>query len=704
MGAVLSYYFKKRNKVSEVDFPCYREYDAYGQQSVPVEGSSASDRSMIYRMAKTSNADFERLRDEWYKGGTCLSVVEAICKMRGQATCLAYRKLREIEKSETTTADGRTKVLETYVFEPGLRTISYERLWKCVINFGRGLQEIGLKKGEIVSIYEETRWQWLVTLYSCWSQNLVVSTVYANLGEDALQYALAETQCRAIVCNGTKVKDVLQMFELIEAPKHTKIIYLDELPSPVTSEEYDVHAWIDLVLLGEKSEARHHIPNGAENKDDLALIMYTSGTTGNPKGVMHTHGSLYSGCMTINHRITDLLGEMTVQEWYCSYLPLAHIMEFAVTSVLMMRGVIIGYGSPRTLTDTFAKPYGDMTAYRPYIFVAVPRVFDTMKKAVEAKLPPPGSIKRKVFDKAYKDRLKALKSGRDTPFYNKKVFFAARQVMGGRVHAMLSGGGPLSASTQEFVNVVFGMVIQGWGMTETVCCGGIQRTGNLEYNSVGQVLNTEELRLLDTEEFKHTDQPEPRGEVLLRGPFLFKGYYKQPELTKEALDEEGWYHTGDVAAMAPNGTVRIVGRVKALVKNANGEYLALEALESIYGTNEVTLPNGVCVLVNSHRSYITIIALTNEALVNAFMKKHKITTGTFPSILKDKEFLNKVLFSLQKTGRDAHRSSFEIVQGVVLLDDEWTPENGVLTAAMKLKRRVIEERYADAIKELFEKE
>ncbi|RNC57743.1 fatty acyl CoA synthetase, partial [Trypanosoma cruzi] len=199
---------------------------------------------------------------------------------------------------------------------------------------------------------------------------------------------------------------------------------------------------------------------------------------------------------------------------------------------------------------------------------------------------------------------------------------------------------------------------------------------------------------------KHTDKPEPRGEILLRGPFLFKGYYKQEEQTKEVIDNDGWFHTGDVGAIAPNGTISIVGRVKALAKNSNGEYIALETLEATYGANGLVTNNGVCVLVHPNRSYTVALGITTKDLVMKFAKENKIP-GSFPAILENKEFRQKATESFQATARAAGRRSFEIVRHVRLLAEEWTPENDVLTAAMKLKRRVIDERYKELIKELF---
>ncbi|KAH9598916.1 AMP-dependent synthetase/ligase [Trypanosoma melophagium] len=702
MGGCVASLLDKKNEWSLVDFPEYQAFTRLKKQTEPVPGTEKVNASAIYRMVGTSDEEHRKLVHDYYHGETPSQCLFRLCKERGSRTVMLYRVLKGIERNTVTDKYGKEKTLETYVFEPNHRTITYTELWKKIECLGKGLTEIGLKKGQFVAIYEDTRWEWFCTAHAIWACQMVATTVYANLGDDALVYALKESQCSAIVCNGKNVKKIISLNKS-HGLDDTIILYLDDLPEGTDTTGFKVYRWNDVMNKGESSNNPTGDLPGPENCDDTSLVMYTSGTTGNPKGVKHTHGTLGSGFKALSHRVLDLLGEVKEPETYCSYLPLAHIMELGVLTIFVIRGCVIGFGNPRTLTNNFAKPHGDFAEYRPVIVVAVPRIFVTIKKAVEAKLPPPGSFKRTIFDRAYRSRLKALKEGKDTPYYNTKVFAQIREALGGRVRVMLSGGGPMSPSTQEFVNVVFGMIVQGWGLTETVCCGGIQRTGNLQYDNVGQLLKSVELRLLDTPEYRHTDKPEPRGEILLRGPFLFKGYYKQDEITKECMDDEGWFHTGDVGSLAENGTVRIVGRVKALAKNSNGEYLALEVLEATYGQNDLCTPNGVCVLVHPGRSYIAAIAITTEDLTMQFAQKNHIS-GKFPEILDNPEFRQKVTESFQATARKAGRKSFEIVQNVRLLADEWTPENDVLTAAMKLKRRVIDVRYKDVIEDLFKED
>jgi long-chain acyl-CoA synthetase len=479
------------------------------------------------------------------------------------------------------------------------------------------------------------------------------------------------------------------------------IVYLDDLPATGCGETHGcrVISWTNVVELGRSESGKQRVAQPPQDNDSVALIMYTSGTTGDPKGVVHTHGSIVAGILAMDDWLHSCI-ELRDDDVYLSYLPLAHILEFGVLNILLARHAHVAFGNPRTLTDNMAKPHGDFIEFRPTLFIGVPRVFDTLKRAVEAKLPSPGTLKRKVFDHAYKKRLAALQEGKDTPYWNEKVFKQARAALGGRVRATLSGGGPLSTSTHEFMNVVFCLLVVGWGLTETICCGGIMRIGDVKTGVVGQVLASEELKLVDTEEYKHTDQPEPRGELCLRGPFLFKGYYKQPELTKEAIDDDGWFHTGDIGSIDKAGRVSVIGRIKALAKNCLGEYIALETLEAIYVNHPLALNNCVCVLVHPDKNYIGALVLTDEGKVKRFAKEHNIQ-GEYPALLTNKELLKKAAETMAAVAKAAKRKNFELVRNVCLVDDEWSPENGVLTAALKLKRAVINERYKTQIAHLF---
>jgi long-chain acyl-CoA synthetase len=438
--------------------------------------------------------------------------------------------------------------------------------------------------------------------------------------------------------------------------------------------------------------------------------MYTSGTTGDPKGVMMSHGNVYAAVFGLRRRLDQVLGEPDVnapveeQDTHLAYLPLAHILEFCAENILLIRGATLGYGTPRTLTDTSAKPHGDLKEFKPTFFVGVPRIFDTIKKAVEGKLPAPGEFRRRVFDRAYAERKEALSKGYDTPYWNGRVFSGPAALLGGRCKMIISGGAPMSSATYEFLTVVFGCAVgQGYGLTETCAAGTIQRYYDLQKENVGGLLSVCEVKLRDVDPWKHTDQPHPRGEVLIRGPTITQGYYNQPEKTKEAFLDDGWFATGDVGMFAADGTLKIVGRTKALAKNSHGEYIAMESLESLYVQNDLVLPNGVCVLVDSQEGFICALVLTDEAKAMKFAAANKIS-GTFPAILDTKEFRKAAAASLAATAKAAGKKPFELVKNVAVLNEEWTPENGILTAASKLRRSEVDKKYKDLIEKLFKEQ
>ncbi|KPA73708.1 putative mitochondrial fatty acyl CoA synthetase 2 [Leptomonas pyrrhocoris] len=700
MGGCMSSVMEWRSSQSVHVHPIIADFCAYGQEADALPGTETPTCSAIYRFANTSDAEQAELCHKHYYGKHWVERVESRARVSADLPAMGYRVIESIEKREVADpTNGQKKIFNYYHCSPH-KLITYGEMWSKMLAFGRGLTALlRLKAGATVSIYEETRWEWMVSIYGIWTQRMVASTVYANLGEDALRYALRETDSEAIICNGSQVGMLTKV--LSQEGLSPVVIALDDVPVNTPTHDLHVVAWTDVVATGEEVSAEVPVYTTTES-DDVALIMYTSGTTGDPKGVVHTHGSIAAGCEALNHRIMDLYTPGGNGEIYCAYLPLAHILEFAVVNIFFDRGTLVGFGTPRTLTDAYAVPHGDLKEFQPKMILSVPRIFDTIRKTVEGRLPPPGSIKRDIYDRAYESRRTALLEAKDTPYWNDKAFSAPRAVLGGGVYGMLSGGGPLSPSTQEFINVVCGgpLILQGWGLTETVCCGATQRLGDMEPNCVGQLVKTCEMRLQDVDSYTHTDQPEPRGEICLRGPFMFKEYYKQPALTKEAFDAEGWFHTGDVGSISKLGKLRIVGRVKALAKNCLGEYIALETLEAIYSQNELCAVNGVCVVVHPEKPYVAALVLADPKRALSFAKEHSIA-GSFEELTKNPAFHKAAAASLALTARAAGRQSFELVKNVRVLADEWTPENGLLTPTLKLRRGNVESRYTRIISELF---
>ncbi|KAH9577842.1 AMP-dependent synthetase/ligase [Trypanosoma melophagium] len=699
MGGCVASLLVKRGHASEVPDHFIVDRQNYGPLAVVCSPAEDDVSSSVYRVANVTDEEHKRICEEWYEGENFMQLLERTCKEKAKRRAVAYRTVSKVETEKRTDSKGREKEWQvTYLNDP--LYITYEEFWAKSIAFGKGLSELGSPSRTDVAMYADSRWEWLATVIGIWSQEMVPVTVYANLGEGALLYALKEADCPVIVCGGQSVKTLLPLLKEANMA-HTKIIYFDALPTGLDVEEMMVVPWNGVVEKGQQSSRTYTIPNDCNR---TSLVMYTSGTVAEPKGVIHTFGSLNAGAHALDDRLTELTGPKQEEETYLVYLPLAHILEFICEIIMLNRGSMLCYGSPRTLTDATARPRGDLAEFKPMLFVGVPRIFDTIKKTVESQLPPPGSVKRKIFDAAYAARLEAIQNGKDTPFLNEKVFKVPRGMFGGKARGIVCGGAPLGYKTQEFMNVVFGVpMAQGYGLTETCCNASVQRTGEL-YPAAGQLLKGVEVKLYDTEEYKHTDKPNPRGELLLRGPSVFKGYLKQEKLTQESFLPGGWFRTGDVMEIDESGCLRLIGRVKALAKNLLGEYIALEFLEALYAQHPLAGPNGVCVLVDPQRSYICALVLTDAAKATSFAAAAGIAGAEWPAVLKDSRLQAAAAAGLAALGRAEGRRSFEIPRRVRVLGDEWTPENGLLTASMKIRRKAVEERYADIIAELFAEE
>lgn len=633
------------------------------------------------------------------RGATLVSTMEASCRRFGPRRAMGVRAFSGIEKQSRMT-DGKPKTWDVYHFGQ-TRYYTYAELWEHIEAFGRGLMAVGLSPNANVALCEETRMEWFVACYGVWYAGATGCTVYANMNGDALDYALAQMAASVVVCNGSNLPQFVRFFtsDAHKGPVPT-IIYTDALPDGFAPPPNfgRIIAYEEVLARGRASKTKPHEPRSA---DDTALIMYTSGTTGKPKGVMMSHRNILATIRSIGAAVDHLFGDRS-DITYLAYLPLAHILEFACENTLLHRGMLLGYGHPRSLTNLAASPHGDLTEFQPHFMCGVPRVFDSIRKTVYERLGE-SPIARTVFGLAYADKVRLMRRGKDTPLYNKLLFNRVKANLGGRIEAVLSGGAPLSPEAQQFIQTtVTSSMIQGYGLTETCACTAVQFPGDRTKQCAGVLLPGVEAKLRDTADWKHTNTPLPRGELLVRGPMVTKGYYAAPEKTAEAYLDGGWFATGDVGSISADGCLHIVGRVEALVKNANGEYIAVEALEGVYSLHPLANPNSVCVLVDPHKSYISGIVLTDMAKAMEFAHLHGLA-GEWPAILEDEAFRRAVVKSFRKLGRKSRLRPFELLADIAVIHDEWTPENGCLTAAMKMKRSVILERHAEAVKRLFVK-
>lgn len=441
--------------------------------SVPVtpwSGEGQVPESPIFQYFTVKELDLDALKKRFY-GGEHISMLGL---MHERFTRFADRSIvgwRDLDHMENTTIKDEKGNEKPWAIShmSEVKTMTAIAWRDMMYNFGAGLVEVGAKKGDFVAIADETKLEWMTSIYGIWSQEMVGVTVYANLGEEALQYALTEADVKVVICAGNLVKKIVEASPDGACPI---IIHVEEVPEKDRASLpkcLEMHSWQSVLEKGTAAIKSGKVKASApKTPDDLALVMYTSGTTGDPKGVMLTHGNVYASVAGLDCRLLSYYTEDEVMEGsYVAYLPLAHILEFAAENVFLLRGAFVGYGHPRTLTSVACKPQGDLETYKPVFLVGVPRVFDTIKKAIEGKLPTKG-VKRALFDRAYADRVQGYKDGTYTSFYDNNVFKLPRKTVGGRVKAIISGGAPLSAATQEFLSVILGAYVgQGYGLTET---------------------------------------------------------------------------------------------------------------------------------------------------------------------------------------------------------------------------------------------
>ncbi|XP_033833156.1 fatty acid CoA ligase Acsl3-like [Periophthalmus magnuspinnatus] len=585
------------------------------------------------------------------------------------------------------------------------RWLSYEKVHRLARQFGSGLLALGQQPKNNIAVFCETRAEWMIAAQACFMYNFPLVTLYSTLGGPAIAHGLKEAEVTHIITSRELLETRLKAI-LIEVPRLQHIIVVDDSPSswPGYPRGISVHNMAAVQKLGAKPEnasreRKQPLPS------DIAVIMYTSGSTGAPKGVMISHSNILAGITGMAERIPNLCEEDT----YIGYLPLAHVLELSAELVCVSHGCRIGYSSPQTLVDQSTKikkgSKGDTSVLQPTLMAAVPEIMDRIYKNIMGKVEEMSYFQRTLFTLAYSYKLDQLSKGNNTPLCNRLVFRKVRSLLGGRVRVLLSGGAPLSAATQRFMNVCFCCPVgQGYGLTETCGAGTISELWDYSTGRVGEPLVCCEIKLKDWLEagYRSTDKPHPRGEILVGGPNVTMGYYKtDPRMQQDfEVDETGqrWFCTGDVGEVHDDGCLKIIDRKKDLVKLQAGEYVSLGKVEAML--KNCPLIDNICAYANSDETYVIGFAVPNQKHFLSLAEQYGVR-GSFTELCNNTTMEELVLKVLTEVALGAQLERFEIPRKICLSPDPWTPETGLVTDAFKLKRKELKSHYKDDIERMY---
>jgi long-chain acyl-CoA synthetase len=422
-------------------------------------------------------------------------------------------------------------------------------------------------------------------------------------------------------------------------------------------------------------------------------MSYTSGTTGDSKGVKFTHKMLMSVFMSDNN-----LG-METGDRIISYLPMPHSYEQLMLAIALVLRYKIGYYSGDVL-----KIVEDCQKLQPSFFPSVPRFYNKIYAAIKAKFDAQTGEAAAGIQFALKTKIDEMhKTGKVThEVFDEKIFKQAAAIMGGKLKGMATGGAPIEQHVRDFLSVVFSCpFFEGYAMTET----GAQLTGtareDFSMGNCGGPKRQIVIRLKDLPEMNYriTDQPYPRGEICVRGPSIFPGYFKRPDLTEAAFDEEGWFMTGDVAEVHPNGAIKVIDRSKNIFKTSQGEYIAPEKVEGI-----MTLSSYVAmsfVFGYPTEDCIVAVVVVNEDTARAWAAKNEITAEPLSSLATNETFAQTVLDDMRRVAGEKKLSSLETPRAIHLTFEPFTIESGILTPTMKLKRPIAKEHFKTEIDKMY---
>jgi long-chain acyl-CoA synthetase len=567
--------------------------------------------------------------------------------------------------------------------------LSSKEVFERVRDLSLGFRSLGVSRGDRVAIIAESRPEWLLCDLAVLSAGAVTVPIYPTLSASQAKYILHDSGARLAVVSTKlqldKIQEVRHLLPSLEA-----VIWMDApagapppgSPSVLSLEEVERRGHARMTGewgagRGFRDEAR------AIARDDLATIIYTSGTTGEPKGVMLTHGNLVS-----NMRAAADALDLSQDDVALSFLPLSHAFERMVAYVYLFCGVTIIFAES---FDTVAR---DMGRVRPTVLTGVPRVYEKLHARIAEAAAASGGAKATLFRWALTAglaRAKAVLRGKTAGpltsiagvIGDRVVFSAIREKLGGRLRFVASGSAPLAADVMEFFHAIGVPIIEGYGLTETAPILTFNPVNALRVGTVGRPIAGVELRIADD------------GEILARGPNVMTGYFNKPEATAAAL-EDGWFHTGDIGQIDADGYLTITDRKKDLLVTSGGKKIAPQPIEGVLKRSPLVAE---AVLLGDRRKYAAVLIVPEFKALERRLKDLGRPPGTRDQLLAREDVI--ALYQEIVDALNRELSQYERIKRIALLPREFTVESGELTPTLKVKRKVVEEKWREQIEGLY---
>ncbi len=553
----------------------------------------------------------------------------------------------------------------------GWQVISSRQLYAYVASLSRTLKHWGIQKGDRVAILSENRPEWMIADFACVTSGIADVPIYATLTAEQTLYLLQNSRARVIFVSTI---EQLRKVQSIQAQTSLeKIVVMDDVAEINVIRMWPLIQDASLDPDPQFDEQAHKI-----QPDDLATLIYTSGTTGTSKGVMLSHGNLTSCAIMASKN-----SEWEPGDVYLSFLPLSHVTARHVDYVCYLDGVTIAYCAvfdqlPQMLQEA-----------KPTIIVSVPRVYEKVRQEAERRAGH--GVKRMIFDWALhvgQHHMQEIANGEQpkSPSWrlaDRLVYSRIRQGFGGSSRAYFSGGAPLGKDMAEWFCAMGIPILEGYGLTETSPTLAVNRRGAFKIGTVGKVYDDLQVKIADD------------GEILVKGPTVFKGYWEMPEETRAAF-VDGWFKTGDIGEIDSEGFLSITDRKKDLLKTSGGKFIAPQPIENALKANVLIAQAAV---IGDRRKYASVIISPLFLLLEDWAHANGLTFHSRQELVENPKVRGLYKGIVEDVNKKlAH---FETIKKILLVPDEFTVASGEITPTLKLKRRVIEAKYKQQIEELY---